>query len=67
MGPQLRNLTDMPCSASNILVRYGLFVVVQAQVLLQAATSTSSAASVVAVSSSEMGGSNAARMTLAVC
>ena len=39
----------------------------QAQVLLQAATSTSSAASVVAVSSSAMGDSNAARMTLAVC
>ena len=67
MRPQLRGLTDAPCLAENALVPEGLFVALQAQVVLHAATSDSSAASVVAVSSSAMGDSNAARMTLAVC
>jgi hypothetical protein len=62
--PQLRGLIDAPCLAENALVLEGLFVALQAQVVLYAA---SSAASVLAVSFSAMGGSNAARMTLAVC
>jgi hypothetical protein len=65
--PQLRGLTDAPCLARMNLSVKALFVALQAQVVLYAAISASSAASVVAVSSSEMGGSNAARMTLAVC
>jgi len=65
--PQLRGLTDASCLAEGALVPEGLFLALQSQVVFYADTSASSAASVVAVSSTAMGGSNAARMTLAVC
>ena len=65
--PQLRGPTAAPCLARMNLSVKALFVALQAQVVLHAATSASSGDSVVAISSSAMGGSNPARMTEAVC